>query len=192
MVDNIVSAEQQREVFGLRVQRRLGRRRAHLAWLGAVVALTVAAGSVHWFIIGSLLSAVSGHPELRPAFALGLTALTPLVLAAVLVPDTEPWARELRRASRATDVLLPRIHDGMAILGAYVMCLVLASLVLGPGANALAMLGLGTAAMLAVVVGWRWSAASRERTLRPFTAMQIVVLVAAGLWFVNLAAGGAL
>jgi hypothetical protein len=36
------------------------------------------------------------------------------------------------------------------------VCVVLASLVLGPGAKTLAMLGLAGVAMVGVVVGWRW------------------------------------
>ena len=189
MLDNSGRAERQREKFGLQLQHRLGDRRAHLVWLGAVVVLTTAAGVVHWFVTGRLFSAAAGQPEFRPAIALALTAPTPLVLAA-LVPATEPWARGIQRADRAMDRLRPRVVDGRAILGAYAVCLLLASLVLGPGANTLAMLGLGSVAMVAVVAGWRWSAASRESTMRPVTAMKIVVLVVAGLFFLNVAAGG--
>jgi len=77
----------------------------------------------------------------------------------------------------------------MAILGGYGVCVAVASVVLGPRANTLAMLGLAGAAMAAVVAGWRWSASSREETMRPVTALRIVGLVVLGLWFVNLAAG---
>jgi hypothetical protein len=80
----------------------------------------------------------------------------------------------------------------MAILIGFALCLVLADVALGKVANQLVVVGVGCLLTVGLVVGWRWSAASREKTLRPSTALTIGSVALLVLGIIYLAVGGRL